>query len=204
MYIQITTRCNMACEHCCNACTLDGEDMSIETFKKALDYDDYISIGGGEPTIHPKFWEFIGLALGRCESVWLATNGSITDTALALARMAKKGVLACALSQDAYHDAIAESVVRAFTKEKKVHHYGEQNNDFREIRNVNEREINGGRCDFGEDGCSCPGLICKPNGEVLACGCDNASSFGNVHTEIDVPEDWDTNDCYKEQELVEV
>ena len=78
MYIQITTRCNMECEHCCMSATAKGEDMSIGTFKNALEYDEYITIGGGEPTLHPKFWEMMGLALGFGEYVWLATNGSIT------------------------------------------------------------------------------------------------------------------------------
>ncbi len=31
MYIQITTRCNMFCEHCCMNATADGDDMNIET-----------------------------------------------------------------------------------------------------------------------------------------------------------------------------
>lgn len=200
MYIQITTRCNMSCEHCCMSCTEEGEDMSIETFKAALAWDDeYISIGGGEPTLHPKFWEFIGLALGCCEGVWLATNGSRTDIALALARMAKRGVLSCALSQDAYHDAIDEKVIRAFTTERKR---GFDNSDYREVRDVTGKEVNAGRCDFGtRDDCACPGLVCAPDGTVRACGCDGAPSFGDVETGINIPDEWDSMECYKVQEV---
>ena len=49
MYIQITTRCNMTCEHCCYACTNEGIDMSLVTFKAALELSEasYVSIGGG-------------------------------------------------------------------------------------------------------------------------------------------------------------
>ncbi len=196
MYIQITTRCNMFCEHCCMAATAEGKDMDIETFKKAIEYDDYITIGGGEPTIHPKFWEFIGLALGFGEYVWLATNGSQTQTAIALARMAKRGVIGCALSQDSYHDVIDEVVIKAFTK------YNQTDNDQREIRDVTSREINGGRCDFGrDDSCACPDLVCEPDGTIKACGCDNAPSFGNINSEISIPDDWGSMECYKEQSI---
>jgi len=91
MYLQITTRCNMSCAHCCFSCTTQGEDMSIETFKNCLEFDnEYIILGGGEPTIHPLFWQLLGLSISSGE-VWLATNGKETSIALALAKMAKKG-----------------------------------------------------------------------------------------------------------------
>ena len=165
MYIQITTRCNMKCRHCCYACTEKGEDMSLAVFKKALEYDnEAISIGGGEPTIHPQFWEFIGLALGYSEYVWLATNGKETDTALALARMAKRGVLACELSQDKYHSKIDKKVVAAFTKENKRGEYisNYQDSDLRGIRDITSlgREpIKAGRCKDGSQGCVCEDLL---------------------------------------------
>jgi len=66
MYLQITTRCNMHCDHCGFACTNQGEDMSLSTFEQALDIaadDSNIDIGGGEPTIHPHFWKMLGLSL---------------------------------------------------------------------------------------------------------------------------------------------
>ena len=206
MYIQITTRCNMFCEHCCMDATAAGEDMNIETFKKALVYDEYVAIGGGEPTLHPKFWEFIGLALGFGEHVWLATNGSQTQTSLALARMAKRGVIGCALSQDAYHDVIDYEVVQAFTKDKDKSYTrnwdNSISNDNREIRDVTAKEINGGRCDFGrEDDCVCPGLICEPNGNIRACGCDDSPNLGDINTDNINLDDWDIMDCYKNQSI---
>jgi len=33
MYIQITDKCNMTCEHCGFACTKKGSFMSLDTFK---------------------------------------------------------------------------------------------------------------------------------------------------------------------------
>jgi molybdenum cofactor biosynthesis enzyme MoaA len=97
--------------------------MSPETFRKAIDIaanygEEYIVLGGGEPTLHLRFWEFLGLGLS-IGHIWLATNGSITDTAIRLADMAKRGVIGCALSRDIYHDSIDDRVVEAFTKNKR-------------------------------------------------------------------------------------
>jgi len=204
MYLQITNRCNMSCEHCGMNCTKQGEDMTPKTFENAMDYaDGYLSLGGGEPTIHPLFWRFLGLAIAHAEeTIWLATNGSVTDTAIALAKMARKGVISCALSQDSYHDPIDERVIKAFTEGKKqTHSYSDAKDsyDFREIRNVEDALINAGRCDFGEDGCVCEDIIVKPNGDVVGCGCDCAPCFGNVNSTVCIPNDWDWCGCSRNQ-----
>lgn len=199
MYVQITTRCNMHCEHCCYNCTADGEDMTPETFRAALALDDNITIGGGEPTLHPMFWQFLGEAIASCEFVWLATNGSQTSTALALAKLAQKGVIGCALSQDDYHAPIDERVVKAFTRTKKGYpSYDRDTNDCREIRNVTTHEINAGRCDFGSDGCVCPELHVNPDGTIKGCGCADAPYLGTVF-DFKLPELWEPGECSHSQ-----
>lgn len=197
MYIMITTRCNMKCQHCCYSCTEEGEDMSMEVFKEALAYDEYPSIGGGEPTLHPQFWEFIGVALGSCGGLWLATNGTVTNSALALARLAKKGILSCELSYgDGWHDEsmVASHVVAAFYK-------------LDGIRNVSrnpEGIVNQGRAreflgaDDAYKGCPCAEMVVRPNGDVYACGCEDAPKIGNVLTEID-NEEFEYSECWKNQ-----
>ena len=179
----------------------DGEDMSLETFRNALDYDEYVTLGGGEPTLHPLFWQFFGEALAvSSEYLWLATNGSIKNTALALAKLAKKGVIGCALSQDNYHDPIDPEVIEAFTKDKRQSSaYSDRTPDSREIRNVTGNEINAGRCDFGKNGCACEDIIIEPDGTVRACGCEDAPTFGNINTEVNIPDDWEQGTCHKEQ-----
>ena len=202
MYIQITTVCNMLCEHCCYACTTQGNHMSMATFKKALAIcdEECLSIGGGEPTMHPKFWEMIGVALGSCGYVWLATNGKMTGTALRLAELAKRGVISVALSQDPWHESIDEKVVNAFTSDKNNNPYGRSNNDCREIRNVSRHGSNptlAGRCDWGEEGCVCGDIMVLPDGTVRACGCDDAPIFGNVNTKFNIPDMWIAGECWK-------
>lgn len=171
MYIQITTRCNMTCEHCCMNCTSIGDDMPMEVLEKALEMSDgSITIGGGEPTIHKNFWEmFETIFASNPEYIWMATNGSMATRVLALASMSiGSGKFGIALSQDNYHDPIEDEVIDFFKKNKL------------EIRNVSGHEINGGRCDFGSDDCSCSDMMVKPNGDIYACGCDDSPLVGNV------------------------
>jgi len=202
MYLKLTNRCNMSCEHCGMNCTSIGKDMTPRVYKKAIefasDFADSITLGGGEPTLHKNFWEILGLSIGSAENVWLATNGSITNTALKLANMAMKGVIGCALSQDIYHDPIDPRVVQAFTKYK-----NQYENDCRDIRNVTGKEIKAGRCEEGEDGCICESLTIEPDGKIRACGCPDAPYFGDIfHSTI--PENWDMYACHKKQEIEEM
>lgn len=126
MYLQTTTKCNMSCEHCCFACTDKGEDISLQDAKKAIDEasesgDLDITLGGGEPTMHPQFWEIAAYAVKTLDrvtecGVFVITNGKRTGDALALAWLADHGVLSAELSQDCWHDPIEEEVVEAFRK----------------------------------------------------------------------------------------
>lgn len=180
MYIQITTVCNMACPHCIFACSPQkkGEHMSRVIFKKALAYANAIgsavTLGGGEPTLHPEFWAYLGEAIATLEEglLWMATNGTRKRTALALAKLAKAGVMGCALSVDSYHelDKVSKEVMQVFESV--------------EIRNVDEHVINKGAAyenGVGDrDGCGCNTLHVKPNGDVFMCGCPNSIKLGGI------------------------
>ena len=187
MYIQITTKCNMSCEHCGMNCTNEGENMSKETLLKALDMGHgQLAIGGGEPTIHPQFNDFLITILSHeyTEYTWMITNGSKTNLSIALAKMSNEN-FCVALSQDCFHDEIDERVVNTF-------------NDLNlEIRDNTENLINAGRCDWVDnDGCICPNMIIKPNGDIYGCGCDNAPMIGNVDNGIfEQYEEWQHGEC---------
>ena len=179
MYIQITDHCNMSCIHCCYSCGPRKKNfMSMSLFKAAIDFsdgDESVAIGGGEPTLHPDFWAFIGLGLGSWRHVWLATNGSQTDTTLRLAKMAKRGILGCALSWgDGFHDRIDARVVEAFSGCRHFGHQGSEN-DLREVRNVAGKVFRSGRAKrtgvWNEEGCCCEDIFVDPNGNIWSCGC---------------------------------
>jgi len=206
MYIQITTKCNMNCVHCGFACTRDGEDMSMDVFKQAIKFvekngEEAISIGGGEPTIHPNFWEIIGLSLGHIDYVWLATNGSQTDISLNLARLAQKGIIGCALSLDPWHAPISQKVIEAFVKDNTDFH---EDDDGREIRNVSKKveklspfrnPLDGGY----DENCICPSFFIRTNGDIHFCGCKDSQKIGDVFNGIDKYYlDMETDICWKE------
>lgn len=73
----------MLCAHCCYSCTMKGRHMPWNTFIDAVSFirnwDDTLSIGGGEPTLHPRFFDILKICLDNFNYVWMATNGSKTD-----------------------------------------------------------------------------------------------------------------------------
>jgi MoaA/NifB/PqqE/SkfB family radical SAM enzyme len=180
--------------------------MTVDTYKKALTlaelHGDSISIGGGEPTIHPHFWEFLGLALGAEVDeglLWMATNGSQTQTALSLARMARRGVLGVALSLDAYHDPIDPQVIKAFKRDAPQYGgFDSRTSDAREIRDVTGKEIRQGRCKKGKVECCCSDIHIKPDGTIRGCGCPDAPTFGTVDAP-EIPDNWTYGECSKQQ-----
>ena len=195
MYVQITTRCNMTCEHCGMNCTNEGEDMSMEIFKACLKEDDIITLGGGEPTIHPDFWNFLVESIATVDETFIITNGSMTETSIILAKLIDKEVIGGQLSLDPYHDVIDERVERAFYNLGK----SEYNGAYIGIRDTSEKLVNAGRCDFGiSDDCICPGTVVKPNGDVYPCGCDDAPKIGHIIDGYD--HNLCSGECYREAE----
>lgn len=173
----------MSCAHCCFVCTADGEDMSLELFQQTLQHcKSSLTIGGGEPTIHPKFWDFLELAIEGGYQIGIATNGSLTNTTLKLAALAREGTIACVLSQDAYHAPINQRVIDAFKSApiQAAYPHIAYTDDFRVRRDVTEGLTNNGRCDFGRDDCCCTGTFVKPSGIVHHCGCDDSPITGSI------------------------
>lgn len=196
MYIQITDRCTMLCEHCAFSCTRQGIDMSRRVFRDALrlvrEQDGYITIGGGEPTLHPLFWDFVGLALSSVEDVeigiHIVTNGTNRPAALQLARLARGGILSAALSRTDYHLAQerqpSHDVIAAFSRG--LQHPGLSGRDSNDRRSIIEQCGDAGTPfavgraeEWGAPGCACDDLMVTPDGTLWECGC-KIRSFGTV------------------------
>ncbi len=195
MYLMITNRCNMRCEHCCNSCTEIGSDMTMETFRNACKiietHEMDVSLGGGEPTLHPLFWEFFGLTLRFSNPEmppFVATNGSMERDAMALAHLASRGVASVRLSYDQFHDRsmVSQLVLHAFNYGRRkpfeyrssldVHSY-----DYREVVAESYRTSATGRAsNWGDDYCVCEDWVVTPNGDLFTCGC-RVQCVGNVN-----------------------
>ena len=197
----------MECEHCAYSCTSKGVDMPRRVFVKACelaeDMGGYITIGGGEPTLHPRLFDYIGIAGAYTDEgvPFLVTNGKITDLALRLASMAHRGLVGVDLSLDYYHEVIDECVEAAFRR-------APGNRDDRDMRNIRD-VTHGGQSDpipqgraenwaLGDvDACVCDDLLVTPDGRLFSCGCMSIQ-YGTIFDPTlpdEYPEEW----CAKAQ-----
>lgn len=88
--ILLTNRCNLNCPYCfainemIKKNTVEDDELSSENFRIILDFldrskENKVRLMGGEPTLHPKFKEFIDYALSRNFKVHIFTNGLFSD-----------------------------------------------------------------------------------------------------------------------------
>jgi len=82
VYVALTNHCNRACPWCSTCSSPAGSTfLTTGDFSRALPAEGLfqIQLEGGEPTIHPQFWEFvrIGREHPRCTHVVLCTNGAV-------------------------------------------------------------------------------------------------------------------------------
>lgn len=207
MYLQITTKCNHHCAHCCYSCNKNGKHMTRNVWQQALrfaeKYDsEAIAIGGGEPTLHPDFFDILADCLFSFSRVWMATNGSRTKTMRRLARIIERedweenkeryidlmtdDQLTVALSNDYFHDPIDEGIMRYWTKQadRKIPGF--------ELRDVT-KSLNGpigvGRAaktgSGWTTGCCCSDLQIIPSGKIKVCGCKKSPLIGDVWNGIE-------------------
>lgn len=175
--------------------TAKGDDMDRQTFIAAVglaeDYGATVTIGGGEPTVHPLLFDFLGIALAydfECKP-HVITNGKLKEPALKLARMARANILGAELSIDQFHERIDPRVQTAFTRDDR-HRLQHDYNDLRGIRTVTDI-IPMGRAEETDvateiSGCSCEDLFVEPNGNMWACA-HKLEQFGDVF-HPDIPE----------------
>jgi uncharacterized radical SAM superfamily Fe-S cluster-containing enzyme len=77
IYVDLTMRCNMDCNYCYNPLR-ENTDMDPMYFKEVcmrLPHPVYFKFLGGEPTMHPHFFEFIKIAREHGHQVFFASNG---------------------------------------------------------------------------------------------------------------------------------
>lgn len=79
VYVDLTYRCNMACNYCYNPMR-DGRDMELSYFAevcKRLPFPIFFRFLGGEPALHPQFFDFILMARNYGHHVYFSSNGLV-------------------------------------------------------------------------------------------------------------------------------
>lgn len=171
----------------------------LDALSLAAEQDEIISIGGGEPTLHPRFFDILKHALWKFEYVWLATNGSKTKTMYRLdniiqncdyesdvdeydmIQLSHDDQLSVALSQDCFHNPINPRIVELWKRRKY------------EIRNTSNsidgitRQGRAKRTNVGwnENSCVCSDIIIKWNGNVHLCGCEKSPQIGTIRSGVE-------------------
>ena len=172
----------MQCDHCCYSCGPKGKHASIETIKNAIEFnksffDGNLFIGGGEPTLHPQFWEIFGIMLGASIknsdlSLGMITNGTVTKTALVLAQLNSE-VFHCDLSLDNLHYPRPENdVIDAFgrnIRSTEYHHVSP-------VGRAKRTYFSGQKFH-----CVCKDFVVDEKGNLFTCGCKNFK-LGNVNS----------------------
>jgi len=84
IFVDVTTRCNLQCLHCLSSSGNSSFDLSMDVIKEIFRWAKkrgvfQVKIGGGEPVLHPNFWEIVDLANKSNLLVSISTNGCLVD-----------------------------------------------------------------------------------------------------------------------------
>jgi MoaA/NifB/PqqE/SkfB family radical SAM enzyme len=82
VYVALTNHCNRACPWCSTCSSPHGSTwLSVVDYMASLPREGsfQVQLEGGEPTVHPQFWEFVRIAREhpRCTHLVLCTNGVV-------------------------------------------------------------------------------------------------------------------------------
>jgi MoaA/NifB/PqqE/SkfB family radical SAM enzyme len=104
---QVTNECNLACLHCIEESGPGKafadeltDDQVFEVLRQIVDDDvPYLSFSGGEPMVHPRFFDMVDFVCGRGTQLKIETNGHYLTDENCL-RLKAAGVKAVQVSLD--------------------------------------------------------------------------------------------------------
>lgn len=161
--------------------------MPLNIFQKALsvaiDHGDYVTIGGGEPTMHPRFFEYLNMVREEQRrdnfeiTPFLVTNGKAYGKADRLLRILEREqglgehTISVNLSRDQWHDAIDGRIVRRYHQLKVM---TKNLIDFRSVTKI--APVGRGKNGVFDERrtitpCACEDALVDPQGQVWSCGC---------------------------------
>ena len=168
--------------------------MSEEVWRAALklitECNSDITLGGGEPTLHPNFKAILLEAIAACpneyDKPFIVTNGTNTELSRLLFKLDRKNVVSARLSYDQYHDMdmVDSDIFELFHNHDML--WSQRDNTGRPIaKRPPASIIKAGRAKKiagATNDCCCEDIIIKPDGTFRQCGCENAPIIGNVFT----------------------
>ena len=78
----LTDRCNLNCQHCLRDPGLQPLDLALPLMERVLDQAksvyaiDHVALTGGEPTLHPQFFDAVDAIAARKMTWHMVTNRS--------------------------------------------------------------------------------------------------------------------------------
>lgn len=186
----------------------------------ASDMNAFLTLGGGEITLHPQFEEILSMCTtlykpteksfwGDTLKVAMITNGSMKERAMMINKLADKDEIRGLISYDQFHDPIDREVFSAFVDIERKNGHGINGN--MHAKNIT-RLMNWGRAKklknklspTGDrytvyDCCLCESTTFYPTGTVRACGCPESTILSrNFMKDFTIPEYFKNNMvCYK-------
>lgn len=175
----------MKCAHCCSDCSEVGEDMTAEVFERCMkiceDYNLITYLGGGEPTLHPLFDNFLvrmasSVALGKTELCGCTTNGTDENrTAMMFALSKIDYGFSFNVSTDNYHRKKLSKQLLHLLREERSFKKG----------NISPHQVlargRGKNIKGAKNGCVCGEEYVAVNGDIKPCGCAvEAPVIGNI------------------------
>ena len=118
LFFELTNRCNLSCRHCGSSCTSKGQSLTIDDVEATLDTihatiqgdKPMICLTGGEPLMHPDFYEIAGLVKSKGFSWGMTTNATLIDEEAA-SQLRRAGMSTVSVSLDGMersHDALRQ------------------------------------------------------------------------------------------------
>lgn len=216
-YLWITSSCNFSCDHC-------GVDLGNGKPGKMIDmtvlhhaltfiskYGEYVTLGGGEATLHPQFRKIVQKALDFDLIVHIISNGSREHQIKWLIDQKEMygDKLHFEISDDQFHLKDSHKV------KSWVYEYAKRN---KIIRN-NIKLVKAGRAinlenktylyepfSYDNGSCLCETLTVKLDGSIYHCGCENSHKYGNVIWDDKInyqyPECWNSLDESQKDEII--
>ncbi|MBE6028157.1 MAG: radical SAM protein [Clostridiales bacterium] len=117
LFFEITDRCNLSCRHCGSSCTTEGRflttediDAVLKSVKAAGVNRPTVCLTGGEPMLHPDFYEIAQCVRDNGFYWGMTTNATLIDDAAA-AKLRQAGMSTVSVSLDGMeelHDSLRQ------------------------------------------------------------------------------------------------